>query len=370
MDDIRWSQLPFYQPREITSEYSASELPSQQLYVDDSGERTPRALSPQSPSHWHFYLLRQQQAVANHTQSILPELFLIILSHVEMFHRSEYQTGARFKRLRRHNYWNQNNKQERDPLGDLRAFSLVCRHWANLCRRSMFGGAILFLRLPEDVDLLVKYATRGSPSLVPVYKLIRGIDVSQRCDSSPSFLHRLQIMTKLMDKSVFRVLVLLGPIPSDPSQLRLDTHRRSIPPPPSLIPFAEIKLMNVHLPSFDHVMRYILHLTHAREGLILSDITWSGSATPDEIPPSHFHHKKSDSSPIVSRQARMSITAARCTDNFNLCLYAMLSRPDCPLHRLPADESQRVVALMTQLYSAGDASQSVHMHTSFSWGEY
>ncbi|KAI0083172.1 hypothetical protein BDY19DRAFT_746559 [Irpex rosettiformis] len=133
--------------------------------------------------------------------------------------------------------------------------SLVCCHWANLCRKALFRNKHFTIRSSEEAQTLVKYATQGSPSLVPIPTLIESISVRQGYNMRHSFCDRVYMLKARFDVRL-SLLTLAGPVPDGFPPCKLDTPHWSLPPsvstPPSLLSYDEIHVEKVHLPSFRH----------------------------------------------------------------------------------------------------------------------
>ncbi|KAI0094178.1 hypothetical protein BDY19DRAFT_988049 [Irpex rosettiformis] len=295
----------------------------------------------------HKPLLHER--VAKLCANLPPELFDDILFYV-YYNTSE---GWRFVGLRR-----KSKKHDQDLWGDLIRCSLVCRHWANHCRRYIFGGGSLVISSVEDVEIFMEYATQGCPSLVPVHRLIDGLTVEQRYDAPRSFCHILhsicQLWPEFRDECEHR-LHLKGPIPANFLRVYLgDPHwgfrSPSVRNPPSLLRYYEyIDMSSIHLPSFSHAIRYARHFRHAR-GIEFSKVTWDkGGRNPR---PSIYR------APVgLFGDDELNVFVVGCTDNWQLCMQAALDNRNSMLHWLSADAQQWVVSL---LMSSRDADASFH----------
>lgn len=249
----------------------------------------------------------------------------------------------------------------------LQVCALVCRYWAVQCRRSLFSGATLIIGSSREMGVFREYVIQGCPStrLQPIHQLIRAICVVQGYSGTQSFCHHLHALIPAIGKSLLEELFLVGAVPDHVPRCQLDTPHWSIPSsivtPPSLLPFHCINILDVHLPSLRHVSKYIRHLScavHTR----FERLTWDVGATMEHVyAVPHLHG--------VRQQGRDhgSVSARGCTDNIHLCLYAALSRPDCPLHALPDNERNHIIWLVDQLWQLhGNANDLYHM---IHWGE-
>lgn len=251
----------------------------------------------------------------------------------------------------------ENLEDGKDTLRGLRTGSLVCRYWSNLCRRSIFYGATLRVRSPDDANALLKYAMTGCSSLSPICMLIGRLKVRQCYEASTSFLHRLHYLTLLNSRLHLFELTLSGPIPNRFPRHNLGTPHWGVPPaiatPPSLLPFERIYAENIHLPSFKHAVKYVMNFARAKDRVTCDKMTWDQSTViPVAIP-----RVLKKSCPPNQDEADVEILALRCTDNFLLCLYVALARPDCPLHWLPdVQQTIRMATSLWELYPARNAS--------------
>lgn len=334
------------------------------------------SLSPAFPMASADALSRQLSKV-NLPEQMPPELFTGVLFYLdearsaEDFHRWMY---TRYLRRRGHN-----EHQGGDTLGSLRAGSLVCRYWANQCRRSMFLDSVLCINSSDDLDAILSYARDGCPSLVPIYMHIGGLVVTQTYDASHSFLHRLHYITQLNSKRgeskiELKALSLSGPIPD-----RLPHHNRgtphwsvppTIPTPPSILSFADIEVANIHLPSLKHVVKYVRHLTHAVSAVYFDKLTWDQSTAAlvfSSIPLARTPRVPVPSDPAIN-YVDTNVHARGCTENLRLCLYSALVRPDCPLHWLP--DVRTAFRLMESLWKLYFAEDSANEECRLIWGEY
>ncbi|KAI0812469.1 hypothetical protein BC629DRAFT_940007 [Irpex lacteus] len=279
-------------------------------------------------------------------EQIPSELFAIILFYVGESCTSYNSRGTQeSKYLRRQSAeWAGNNSR----ATTLQACSLVCHYWAVQCRRPLFFGATLIISTSEDMETFKQYVTQGCHSLrlQPIHRLIGGIFIVQAYNDTQSFCHRLHALIPLIGKNLFKELFLVGPIPDYLPRFQLGTPHWSIPStivtPLSLLPFHSTNVMNIRLPSFRHVSRYVRHLSSAAY-IRLEKLTWDRGAALEHVIPRSYG---------IRRHGRdhLSISARNCTDNMQICLHTALMRPDCPLHALQEDEYHRVVWLISQLW--------------------
>lgn len=293
------------------------------------------------PFRFHTVTSRQSGMGAN----IPPELFDIIVSYViELCD----ERGSALWSMRRIATVN-SAKDWRHPI---KLCSLVCRHWANICRRRMFSGVTLTLTSPDDVEILKKYAIHGCPKLLPILQLIGSIVVEQTYEASRSFCH----VTLPAASDKLRELRLFGPIPAQFSQqLKLDSPHWSYPPhaitTPSLLQYDVVSVRDIHLPSFAHIVRYVRHFIHA-EQCRFKKWTW------EKDTPQIFRYL-SRRSKQQSEWKSIEVDASECKNNFLLCLQAAVTHPSFLLHALPRDEFQETLSLMFELsepFSVYDAS--------------
>ena len=270
--------------------------------------------------------------------SIPEELFEHILFHVgyNYIHDSPFWTFALV---------DPGNKAQ-----DIKACSLVCRHWANQCRRHMFTGITLIISSPEQADTFIKYATptRGCtpPSLIPVHQLIREIQIEQTYDVSRSFCHRFHIFKSEFGKRLSE-LRLLGPIPPGFSSRGLDTPHWSLPPsavtPSSLLPYREITLSDVHLPSYRHAAKYVKHFGCAYK-IRLYNVTWD---TNGHNSPVLFLSHRGGSRERNDGDGFSMCRGFGCTDNLRLCIQVAVTHTRSLIRTLQDDsEGQWLILLL------------------------
>ncbi|KAI0083175.1 hypothetical protein BDY19DRAFT_1061065 [Irpex rosettiformis] len=193
--------------------------------------------------------------------------------------------------------------------------SLVCIRWANLCREALFRDKMLEISSSEEVQTFTEYATQGCPSLVPIHTLIDSISVEQGYNMRHSFCDRVH-MLKAKFGVRLSMLTLIGPVPDGFPSCKLDTPHWGLPPsvptPPSLLSFGEIRVEDIHLPSFRHVVKYVRHFAQAGS-IRFSSLTWDADGQEPQLP---FYrrgfHKVKDK--------YLDVHADYCTDNFLLCL--------------------------------------------------
>ncbi|KAI0083013.1 hypothetical protein BDY19DRAFT_121250 [Irpex rosettiformis] len=241
--------------------------------------------------------------------------------------------------------------------------SLVCRRWANLCREALFRNKRFTIRSFEEAQTLVKYATQGSPSLVPIPTLIESISVEQGFNMRHSFCDRVYTL-----KSRFGVrlssLTLTGPVPEGFPPCKLDTPHWSLPPsvptPPSLLSYDEIHVQNIHLPSFRHVVKYVKHFAQARS-ISISGLTWDADGQEPQLPFSRRNPRK-----VKNKDLEVYAFADDCTDNFLLCLVVAALRPHWQslMCMVPDNESQWVTIMirgLRELWGENDESCSLNI---------
>ena len=224
--------------------------------------------------------------------------------------------------------------------------SLVCRHWANGSRWYLFFERTLMIDSFEKATDFVQYTLRGSPALVPLYKLIRGIKVCQEYSTPRSFCHLFHLYKSLIGLQLSE-LTITGPIPpSFPSRL-LGTPHWSLPPsavtPPSLLPYHTIHLYHMHLPSFAHVAKYIGHFANASvHTLFFRQLTWdtSGRELPS-IPSRHREFAKLG-------PGFLEVVTDDCTDNLLPCYQIAATHPLSLMCTL-SDERQWIFVMWQKL---------------------
>lgn len=327
-------------------------------------------LVPHDPLRYTRPIKRRYKSprVSSLSKVIPQELFNIILFWVESECRKYEPDGRRHRRtLRRRSQVEVDfHIPMEDRVKHLKICSLVCRYWARLSRRSVFDDAILCISSLDEATFLVKSAKDGCTSLTPLLQLVSHISLTQGYDStSYSFLHCIHITNALRCSRVGNDLTLLGPVPD-----RLPRHQTctphwsvpsSIPTPPSMLSFNRIFVENIRLPSFQYVMRYVRHLTQTQVGVKFWNLTWRDKTLDPPGLPSFIPKK-----PPPRAEQSVSVDASACTDNFRLCLYSAMARPDCPLHWV--HDVGRIIKLMTSLRECHLTSDS-GIVCSLSWAQ-
>lgn len=233
-----------------------------------------------------------------------------------------------------------------DSLLDVKTCSLVCRHWAKLCRQYIFSQARLVLSSVEDAELFLwQLQYPGSPLLLPMHKYIQSFCVEQTYDVSYSFCYTLALPTSSKQIQA-ETLLLTGPIPSH-FHGRRDTPFWSFPPsfptPRSYLSFRWIGVKDIHFPSFGHAFKYARCLLNARH-LQFDRLTWDERDTrPD--PPLVFPGS-SNCKQLLMDLNTTSVEAAACTDNFRLCIRVVAAHPGFILHALDTKLRQRALSLV------------------------
>ncbi|KAI0768940.1 hypothetical protein BC629DRAFT_1535647, partial [Irpex lacteus] len=283
--------------------------------------------------------LSRQQSTSEPGANIPPELFDNIVSFVG----GNYYTESR--RLIWRTPSRSHGQSRTDELRTLKMCSLVCLRWANFCRERIFLDTTLVISSYEAAEILLAYVARGSASLYPVHRLIRGIEVRQAYDSSrPSFCHLLS-HPYITNKHI--ALYLTGGPVAIPYEhrrvLRHDSPHWNIPPSivtsPSLLRFEIIHISDMHLPSFIHVLKYVRHFTHAKTQTY-ERFTWEKDTVdfPRRQPRRKLHctHEKST-----------LVSAAGCTDEMRLCFVSAMAQQTFPLRLLSYDDYQQMWSWVT-----------------------
>lgn len=319
------------------------------LYSRDISTETYRCLRARSFPGWvklapqHRYKvdfrfpssrsLFRRDSISGPGATIPQELFDSILHHAG----SDWRNKTR-KRLT----WQPSLGSIEDSLHTLKMCSLVCRHWANLCRRHIFSGATLVVSSHGAVETLLAYGTSPQYSILPLQELVKAIDVKQAyCISRLSFCHLLshpRFTSKLCR------LHIVGPIPWDfPRFFRRDSPHWSLPPtiitPPSLLKYQYIHVTDVHLPTFAHATKYVGHFAHAGEQRF-DKWTWDMDG-PEETLSSHFPRLRARSAAQRDR-SYLHIRASNCKNNVGLCFAAAMTHPGFLLCALSREDYQQI----------------------------
>ena len=233
----------------------------------------------------------------------------------------------------------------------LKQCALVCRHWANQCRRYLFHGATLEVRSYRSIKSMIYYALHGSSFLISIHTLISGINVIQTHRSS-SFLHLVFSFKSITGKQLFH-LALQGPVPRNFPTCKLDTPHwslpASIPAPPSLTAYNRILLTTIHLPSFGHVAKYISHFKLATQ-IDFRDLTWYNGGLRLHEPPTSIVRGPTQRR-IPDEDFTLNISG--CTNNGRIALQAMSTYKHSPLYLLSDDlgrERHAALMLINELF--------------------
>jgi hypothetical protein len=227
---------------------------------------------------------------------------------------------------------------EARPFQILKVCSLVCRYWANECRKYLFKDATLHINSLNTAVRFRHYTTQGSVNLVRICDLIKAIHVVQQYSSRRSFLdlvHLPPTRNKLIS------VELKGPAPHTFPPQSLNTPHWGRPGK-SVIPYVnnsyqEVKMVNLYLPSFSHATTLIQHFRNA-EKYDFDSLRWNGKvaeAGPHSITPTGR-----------SRPA-ITIRASKCTDNFTVCMQAAMMCPSFPLHTVPEQDYSCAIRMMS-----------------------
>ncbi|KAI0083243.1 hypothetical protein BDY19DRAFT_998717 [Irpex rosettiformis] len=142
-------------------------------------------------------------------------------------------------------------------------------------------------------------------------------------------------------------LRLFGPVPEGFPSCKLDTPHWSLPPSvptsPSLLSYDNIRVENVHLPSFRHVVKYVKHFAQAGT-IVFYRLTWDTDGQEPQLPFSRRNPRK-------VKNKHLFVSADDCTDNFLFCLVVAALRPHWQslMCMLPDDESQWVTITIREL---------------------
>ena len=218
----------------------------------------------------------------------------------------------------------------------------------------MFSGATVQISSPEHAEAFIKYTTRGCITLVPVHKLIAGVHVKQGYNAPRSFCHRFHVLQHLLrdtNRSKFQLtLELYGPIPLRSSRQGVHTPHWSLPPPmvtpPSLLPYRDIAVREIHLPSFSHVAKHIRNFAYARK-TTFDTLTWNDGASNSPI---RFHQERFQNGTGVNSVCK----ASRCTNNLRVCLQATSTLTCSLMHTLRTDEREVLMVLVRWFYDSSN----------------
>ena len=242
------------------------------------------------------------------------------------------------------NFRNQLNMA--NPLFALRNCALVSRYWANRCREYMFKGATLHFRTLDEARVFRRYATQGSPNLIPLYELIGEILVTQDYSGIKRSFLDLVYTSRVRDK--LKLLKITGPLPHDSTPLKFDSPHWGIVNtallPPAATAYSIVSLEGLRFPSFSYAMRYLHYLRGAScLQLKLRSIDWDGKVL-DSEPLTLLRPK-----PIPPRN-RVSIYASGGTDSYLLAWYASTMYSDSPIHTVVSCHQRWILRMVNFVY--------------------
>lgn len=270
-----------------------------------------------------------------------PELFPRLLHWVnlnntsgevyERINRVREDSGPELSRLYR-------ELEKANPTYTLRSCALVCRYWANHCRRYMFYGSILRIRSLQMAEDFRRYSTLGSRRLLRVSRLVRAIHVDMIVSQTPRSFVELAFIPETANR--LGNLRIIGPFPPDLPPAKLSSPHWHLPspivPPPTATAYRSIILSDIRFPSFTHITQF-LKFFRATKKFELSRIDWGGK-TPDEL----VHWTK----PAKQFRETSEIYASQCTDTLLLCKQLAMLYPDCPLRGIASQDHDFAMNLM------------------------
>ncbi|KAI0085014.1 hypothetical protein BDY19DRAFT_967599 [Irpex rosettiformis] len=280
---------------------------------------------------------------------IPPELFPRILYYVTQDDPRD-EIGARYRARPRSKlgddpsvYSNHVREiREASPVFTLKSCSLVSLYWANQCRKYMFMDKKLNILDFGAAQAFRYYAIQGSERLVPIYKLIGLISVTQnygKDTSTKSFLDLVYI-PKIAQK--LRFLDIHGPVPPNFPPCKMDTPHWSLSNLTCISPAATgyfaVSLVSIEFPSFNHVIKYLKHF-RASVGIHISSITWNDKAAISLPRPL----------PTKENRSRINAEARTCTDSFHVALHAATVYADSPIHAVIDRDQQWALLVLATL---------------------
>ena len=204
----------------------------------------------------------------------------------------------------------------------------------------MFRRATICISSFEDAKSFLQYALRGCPSLIPLHKLIDGVEVHQEHDASRPFCHLFHILKSRFGLQLSQLRI-SGPLPS--KSRALDAPHWNLPPSmitsPSLFPYSTVRLEDVQWPSFAQVAKYIGNFAHASVNtMYLSGLTWDLG---EQEHRARFHRR-----PLSKfRHGKLEIFATKCTDNLRLCSWIASTHSQSLMGTLTDDERHWILML-------------------------
>lgn len=298
--------------------------------LESSSHSLPQTVNPHQDTVLYSSLAAWTPASTRIPEELLDDILLLVIDK----HRQKHGVAA--LQLGGSRYGSNTLS-----LKNIMACSLVCRHWANQCRKLLFSKAVIKLVSPEDAEAFIKYAAQERCMLVPIRELISAVRVEQRFSTPYSFCWHLCHLEATVGRSLKSELSIIGPIPSG---FPLDAPYWGTPPstalPPSLRPFDDIILENLHLPSFMHVAQYMECIQCASTNMF-NRITWNAGADRGNRPvlstrgPSH-----------ICANDTMFVHADNCTNSFRICLQVASTHSLSLMHSIMFSEYDWMVPLM------------------------
>lgn len=223
--------------------------------------------------------------------------------------------------------------------GMLKNCALVCRHWARQSRRYIFSGKRLHIRSLEHAQMFREYALHGSPKLLKVCDLIRGLSVSERFSASRSFLDLVHLPTT-HDK--LRRVEIRGPFPPQIQPLRLDTPHWNLTNvvsiPPTTTAYRTVDLSDLTFPSFAHLVKYLKYF-HTATRMELISVKWSDKVQASLLRPL----------PVLHRRRRIDVQTSDCPDGFLVGWQAITMYADSFIHSVVDRDQQWALDIMSLL---------------------
>ncbi|KAI0083253.1 hypothetical protein BDY19DRAFT_910743 [Irpex rosettiformis] len=143
-----------------------------------------------------------------------------------------------------------------------------------------------------------------------------------------------------------------------PSCKKLDISHWRLPPSaltPFSLPYDEIRVKDIQLPSFTGVDKYVRHFAQAHN-IMFFDLTWNTSNR-QESPISSY---REGSHTVEDRS--LDVSAKGCTDNLSLCLLLVVAEThpcwQSLLCMLPDDESQQIAIMIRWFGELADPKKS------------
>jgi hypothetical protein len=260
-----------------------------------------------------------------------------VRENINVMGSQKKRTKDLLAKLNRHN----EEMLKAGPLYTLKSCSLVCRYWANQCRRYMFLNSTLHLRSLQKAEQFRNFTINGSKNLDSLCSFISAVAVYQSYASPKSFAD-LAYMPETREK--LWKMQLQGPLPSNaPTESLSAPHWGALNSrrlPPFVTSYRRFILKDVDYPSFSHLARCLKYFKNTTQ-FIFMNLTWSKKSIESMI--------QFDKPTNHSRES-MTITAEGCTNDLLVCMQTAMMYPNFALRTVPDHDQRWVTQMMRNIY--------------------